>query len=94
MNDELSENPIGHIVPCNFTFEGYTTDASRYGICAQIPRLKMWCVIPFAPSLVCRAVLSYIHINVLEYLGILLCFIVIDMHYKHHPDKFSLFPSM
>ena len=93
------ETPIGHIVPRDFAFEGCTTDASRYGIGAQIPRLKVWCMIPFAPSLVRRAFLpsshpEYIHINVLEYLGILVCFIVIDTHYALHPEEFPPFPTM
>ena len=78
LNEEPWGIPISYIVPCDFAFEACTNDASRYGIGTQIPCLKVWCMIPFAPLLVRWASLlsshpEYIHIiNVLEYLGILL----------------------
>ena len=93
------ECSISHIVPRDFAFDMCTTNTSRFGVGANAPAIKAWCVIPFAPSLVDRAYLlsshpDYIQINVFEYLGVLVCHIMVTEYYPLYPDEFPPTPTV
>lgn len=56
-------------------------------------------MIPFAPSLVARAYLQpsdpdYIHINALEFLGVLVCHIMVTEFHRLYPERFPSTPTM
>eukprot|EP00536_Pseudo-nitzschia_multiseries_P015448 jgi/Psemu1/42578/gm1.42578_g len=67
----VCSNPIGHLVPRNFTFNHNNSDAShsRMGTC--LPSIRVFCFLPYSATLHARTKLpwadpAYVHINTLE----------------------------
>ncbi|KAG7368827.1 hypothetical protein IV203_031570 [Nitzschia inconspicua] len=72
------EQPIGHIVPRDPAFRA-TTDASEQAIGVAIPSLALWCFLPLGVTTRALTQLPQghpdkLHINTLEFIGILLGF--------------------
>jgi len=79
------EHPVGHIVPRmpSFVSTGY---ACLKAIAVQIPRLQVWCLLPFSEALCARIDWKEVHINVLEFIALLLSYIIVQEKVKmQHP---------
>ena len=87
------ERPIGHIVPRvpNFISTG---DASEKAIGVQIPRLKIWCILPFSKRLCDRIAADEVHINSLEFIAILISYIMVQEKYKANPSNYPPSPTL
>ena len=71
------EQPIGHIVPRTPTFVA-TSDASTKAIGVHIPTIRAWCLIPFGPELSNRVDTGDVHINALEFIALLITYIMVQ----------------
>ena len=89
--DNPWEQPIGHIVarvPDATSF----TDASHTAIGVTIPRLRVWCILPYTAALHARIKLGLVHINALEFVGVLLAYIMALERHKARPQDFNPTP--
>ena len=87
------ERPIGHIVPRTPSFVS-TGDACLKAIAVQIPRLQVWCLLPFSEELCARISRKEIHINVLEFIALLISFIIVQEKVKLHPEMYPPAPVL
>ena len=68
------ETPIGHIVDRDYACVS-TQDASHHAIAVQIPKRKVWMILPFSQRIFDRIKKDEeIHINVLEFLALFIGF--------------------
>ena len=87
------EQPIGHIVPRVPEFMS-TSDASHKAIGVEVKRIQAWCLIPYSRELVLRIKANEVHINVLEFIGLLVSYIMVLERYKTDPTKYGPSPVM
>ena len=87
------EMPIGHIVPRVPHFTA-TTDASTKAIGIDIPCIQTWCMIPYSAATYARVVANEIHINTLEFIGILVAYIITLEHYRAHSHLYPPSPTL
>ena len=94
------EPPIGHLIKNrDYAFDGNTSDASHSGIGVSIPALKTFCFVPYSHGLYLRTKLDkshkdYVHINTLEYLGVLLVSIIVNDLHSTHPEQHPPVPTL
>eukprot|EP00536_Pseudo-nitzschia_multiseries_P001916 jgi/Psemu1/4475/gm1.4475_g len=85
--------------PTDFMFDHNTSDALHSGIGACILSLKIFCFLSYFLALYTRTKLlragpDYVHINTLEFLGILLCFIIGQLWHSQDPVANPPFPTL
>eukprot|EP00536_Pseudo-nitzschia_multiseries_P018988 jgi/Psemu1/58359/gm1.58359_g len=91
--------PIGHLIPHDFTFDHSTSSASHNRIGACLLSLKIFYFIPYSLDLhtrtkLLRAELAYVHINTLEFLSLLLCFIIGQLWHGQDPAAYMPSPPL
>ncbi|KAG7336559.1 hypothetical protein IV203_030433 [Nitzschia inconspicua] len=91
------EQPIGHIVSRDPAFFA-TSDASEQAVGVAVPSLSLWCFLPV--SLPTWHLLkppkkgwAQLHINTLEFIGILLGFIMTEAYISCSPDPHPPLPN-
>ena len=84
---------MGHIVEREPEFTS-TTDSSEQAIGVHIPRIRAWCFLPFSKALCKRIKNKEVHINCLEFLGILLAHIMVQEKYAEDPSLYAPTPVM
>eukprot|EP00536_Pseudo-nitzschia_multiseries_P001985 jgi/Psemu1/4636/gm1.4636_g len=96
----VCSTPIGHLVSHDFTFNHNTSDASQSGIGACLPSLQIFCFLPYSSALYTwtnkfpHANPPYVHINTLEFLGVLLCFIIGQLWHSQDSAAYLPFPTL
>jgi hypothetical protein len=87
------ETHIGHIVDRDYAIRS-TQDASHLAIGVQIPALKIFLLLPYSEKTVSLIKADKkVHINVLEFIAILLVQIVFLHEYRYAPDQFPPTPT-
>ncbi|KAG7339748.1 hypothetical protein IV203_025427 [Nitzschia inconspicua] len=92
------EQPIGHIVPRDPAIEAFH-DASAEAIGVYIPTLRCWCFVPISQAMWNRTKLlsthpAFVHINALEFIGGLLCYIIALTAVSTRPSQFPPTPIL
>jgi hypothetical protein len=92
------EQLIGHIVPREPAIHA-SSDASEQGIGVKIDTISVFCVIPLSDELIRRATLpsddrDYVHINALEFVGVLMAYIIAKQKVMGYPQSFPPAPVM
>ena len=86
------EQPIGHIVPRAPTFTA-TSDTSTKAIGVHIPSIRAWCLIPFSAKLCHWITSGEVHINALEFIALLVTYIMVQERHKDNPSRYPPTPS-
>jgi hypothetical protein len=92
------EQLIGHIIDRSPSIEG-ASDASHDAIGVALPSLRLWCILPLGPALQARTKLppdhpDHLQINSLEFLGVLLTFVVALTKVLSAPEDFPPAPTL
>ena len=87
------EQPIGHIVPRVPAFVA-TSDASTKAIGVHIPTIRAWCLIPFSAKLCNRISTNDVHINALEFVALLITYIMVQEKHAENPARYPPHPTL
>ena len=87
------EQPIGHIVE-RTPWSTSTSDASTKAIGVSIPAIRAWCLLPYSAELCSRIEAKKVHINSLEFIGLLLAYIMVLERYNADPSQFPPHPIL
>jgi len=90
---EPLEKLIGYIVP-RVPVLTSTSDASTKAIRADIPHLKIWCLLPFSKKLYTQIKNEEIHISSLKFIALLISCIMVQEKHCNNPSTFPLAPVM
>jgi hypothetical protein len=85
--------PIGHIVPRDPTFT-CGGDACLHALGVIVPKLRIWCVLPFSEALSQRIKKREVHINCLEFLAITIAYMIVLDAVREHPGQYPPDPIM
>jgi hypothetical protein len=92
------EQLIGHIVPREPALEA-SSDASTQGIGVKIPGTKTICLMPLSDETIRRTQLPsddrhYIHINALEFVGVMVTYIIATIQVTDEPSQYPPAPVL
>ena len=87
------KSPIGHLIPRDPFYES-RGDASHLCIGVTIPQIKVFVLLPFSEALRKRILNKEVHINSLEFIALMLAYIVFLAEYELRPNEFPPHPVL